>query len=900
MTRPDRFDAWDAVLFAFGVLGVLAFAWLLPSQHPDSAASYALGRDEAVDRSQAFLEAQGYATDELTPLARLGRDPRLLDSLQTALGRPEAIRALEAGADDVLPAYHWTVRWQHPERKPMFGPPSADDASGRLVYEVDLTQRGAVWQFRNPQGLTPRAGVDRTVLRSLLGAEPEMGAMLMVPADSALGALLYFDLSSASELSDSLALFQADQQRLRAAAETGRPQGLGEAAAAAIARVHVGETALAELPLVVTAVEALPERGRSAARVRFETSEHVHGQRARVEADVTAAGALLALQTRFNADVGAEAIQFQLGSDRGWRGALKWGGYLLLTFMLLGVVFRRLSGRSLDARAALKDALVAGGGAMMAVALSAPVFAIEAGYGWQLAIFLAVGMLFSGAGLGLLVFMASAASDALARAAWPEKIETLSLVRQHAWINQPVGQALLRGAAGAGLVLGLVTVGMALVPQGRMAAEPLFVFESSYSVLASAFAQCVWYALLLVLAVYVGLGSSLRKRWAGAVVPGLGVAVAIVGFDAVELLTGTWWLTWGAPLVLGLVLAVLFRRYDALTLLVTVVLVGMLWDTAEGWLVAASPARIDAVLGFVLFLGFVAVGFLGVRSARTGETLPRYEPDYVTEQRERGRLQRELEIAREVQRSFLPAEMPHVTGLDLAARCLAAEEVGGDYYDAIPLGPDRLVLIIGDVSGKGIQASFFMTLAKGFLQTLARETESPAEVLRRTNRLFCANAPRGTFISLIYGIFDLDARTFTFARAGHNPVILKRSPNQTADFVQPAGLAIGLTLGAAFDETIEEQTIALRPGDTLVLYTDGFSEAMDRRKTLYTDERIADRVAGSHTATAADLLDALVADVQAHAVGAGQHDDMTMVVVKVAQPRPADGRPVASEAVAAP
>jgi serine phosphatase RsbU (regulator of sigma subunit) len=617
-----------------------------------------------------------------------------------------------------------------------------------------------------------------------------------------------------------------------------------------------------------------------------------------VEADVTAAGALLALRTRFNAEGGQERIQFQLGPDRGWRGALKWGGYLLLTFMLLAVVFRRLSGRSLDAQAALKDALLAGGLAMVAVGLSAPIFAIEAGWGWQLAVFLAVGMLFSGAGLGLLVFMASAASDALARAVWPEKIETLSLVRQNAWVNQPVGRALLRGAASAGLVLGLVVVGMALVPQGTMDVESLFVFESSFSVLAAAFAQCVWYALLLVLAVYVGLGSSLRKRWVRAVVPGLGVAVAVVGFDGVELLTGTWWLTWGAPLVIGLVLAVLFRRYDALTLLVAVVLVGVLWDTAEGWLVAASPARVDAVLGFVLLAAAVALGVAGVRSARTGEALPHYEPDYVTEQRERGRLQRELEIAREVQRSFLPAQMPATPGLDLAARCLAAEDVGGDYYDAIPLGDGRLALVIGDVSGKGIQASFFMTLTKGFLQTLARETDSPAEVLRRANRLFFANAPRGTFISLIYGVFDPEALTFTFARAGHNPVILKRSPNQTADFVQPAGLAIGLTPGAAFDDTIEERTVALRPGDTLVLYTDGFSEAMDRRKTLYTDERIAERVAAaSHTDTADALLDALVNDVLQHAGSADQHDDMTMVVVKVAQPHAADGRPVSSDAM---
>ena len=896
MTPSDRFDAWDAALFALGVLGLMLFVALLPSQHPDGAASFELGREQAVEASRTFLEEQGYATEGLAPLAQLVRIPRLIDSLQTTLGRPGAVRVLKEGAGETLPAYHWAVQWQRPEHKSMFGPPQGD-AAGRVAYDVGLTQGGIAWQLRNPQALIPRDGVDRSVLRSFLGAEPETDEGLGMPPDSVLSALLYFDLSSVSQLGDSLELFRADQERLQTATLTGQPQGLGEAAATAIAREHVAGTALARLPLIVTAVEALPERGRSAARVRLETSERVHGQHATVEVDVTAAGALLALGTEFNAEAGEEAIQFRLGSDRGWRGALKWGGYILLTFLLLGVMFRRLSGRSLDAQAALKDAFLAGVTAMMGVGLSAPMFAVEAGYGWQLAIFLAVGMLFSGAGLGLLVFVTSASSDALARAEWPEKVETITLARQQVWINQPVGRALVRGAAGAGLILGLVTLGMVLVPQGLLQVESVFLAESSFSALGSAFAVCVWYALLLVLAVFVGLGSILRKRGAAVVVPGLALAVSIVGFDAVELLTGTPWLTWGAPFVLGVILALLYARYDALTLLVTVGLVGVLWDTAEGWLAAGSPAWVDAVLGFVLLAGTVVVGVFGVRSARSGETLPHYEPDYVTEQRERGRLQRELEIAREVQRSFLPARMPEMPGLDIAARCIAAEEVGGDYYDAIPLGPDRLALVIGDVSGKGIQASFFMTLAKGFLQTLAHETDSPAEVLRRANRLFVANAPRGTFISLIYGIFDFKARTFTFARAGHNPVILKRSPNQTADFVQPAGLAIGLTDRAVFNETIQEETIPLQPGDTLVLYTDGFSEAMDRAKTLYTDERIAERVAASNSHSAVDLLDALVDDVQAHAAGADQHDDMTMVVVKVAHTHPADGRPPAVAAV---
>ncbi len=174
-----------------------------------------------------------------------------------------------------------------------------------------------------------------------------------------------------------------------------------------------------------------------------------------------------------------------------------------------------------------------------------------------------------------------------------------------------------------------------------------------------------------------------------------------------------------------------------------------------------------------------------------------------------------------------------------------------------------------------------MTLTKGILQTLSREGLSPAEVMRRLNMLFYANAPRGTFISMIYGVFDVEARTFTFARAGHNPVILKRSPSQEPDLVQPTGQAIGLVAGPTFDDTIEECTLDLRIGDVLVFYTDGFSEAMNAAKDQYGDDRLARKVGEAGNRSATEILHAVAEDVH-HFVGAAdRHDDMTMVVVKL-------------------
>jgi serine phosphatase RsbU (regulator of sigma subunit) len=137
------------------------------------------------------------------------------------------------------------------------------------------------------------------------------------------------------------------------------------------------------------------------------------------------------------------------------------------------------------------------------------------------------------------------------------------------------------------------------------------------------------------------------------------------------------------------------------------------------------------------------------------------------------------------------------------------------------------------------------------------------------------------FISMIYGVVDVEKRTFTFARAGHNPVILKRSPSQEPDLVRPAGMAIGLTTGPRFDETIEETTLQLRVGDVIVLYTDGFSEATNMAREQYGDERLARKVGDVGQRSAAEVLRGVTEDVHRFVEAAGRHDDMTMVVLKL-------------------
>jgi len=244
-------------------------------------------------------------------------------------------------------------------------------------------------------------------------------------------------------------------------------------------------------------------------------------------------------------------------------------------------------------------------------------------------------------------------------------------------------------------------------------------------------------------------------------------------------------------------------------------------------------------------------------------------------------MQRELEIARDVQMSFLPVKNPEFRGLDIAAKCLPALEVGGDYYDFVKLDENKLGIIIGDVSGKGTQAAFYMTLAKGFVKALSKTINSPSEFLIKINELFYENVERGTFISMIYGIFDLKEKTLTFSRAGHNPVLARQSSKKEIELLNPVGLALGLEKGQIFGKTIREIKVDMCPGDTFVFYTDGFTEAMNKYKMEFTEERLKETIALNADLPANELLLKTIENVNIFMGKALQHDDMTMVIVKV-------------------
>jgi serine phosphatase RsbU (regulator of sigma subunit) len=253
-------------------------------------------------------------------------------------------------------------------------------------------------------------------------------------------------------------------------------------------------------------------------------------------------------------------------------------------------------------------------------------------------------------------------------------------------------------------------------------------------------------------------------------------------------------------------------------------------------------------------------------------------------QREKQRLDDELRIARDIQKSLLPVQPPRVVGLSIADHCEPAREVGGDYYDFFELGPQQLGVLIADVSGKGTSAALYMAELKGLMLALSHSERSPKRLLSTLNHLLAEHLDNRSFITATYAVIDLAAMSLTCARAGHTPLIVVSSG--TSRVITPNGMVLGLRLpGAArrFDSLLEEHVTPLRAGDVIVLYTDGITEAMDVGGELFGDEALARAVCGPQTLDAPAIRERVLRDVKAFVGDAEPHDDMTMVIVKVAE-----------------
>jgi len=251
---------------------------------------------------------------------------------------------------------------------------------------------------------------------------------------------------------------------------------------------------------------------------------------------------------------------------------------------------------------------------------------------------------------------------------------------------------------------------------------------------------------------------------------------------------------------------------------------------------------------------------------------------------EHERLRAELAVAAEVQRSLLPAAGVTVAGLDLCGFCQPASHVGGDYYDFIPLADHRVGICVADVAGKGISAALLMSVVQASLRSQlfnTKEQVATRDVVALLNRLICTSVSNTRFVTCFYGQLDADGR-FRFVNAGHNPpLLLRRSPPPAQEPDFQALSSGGLVLGVFPDSDYEEEEMLLGPGDILVAYTDGVTEAMNVRQEEFTEARLRKAIVESSHQSAREIMANISSRVADWSKGAPQHDDITVIVLKV-------------------
>jgi sigma-B regulation protein RsbU (phosphoserine phosphatase) len=246
---------------------------------------------------------------------------------------------------------------------------------------------------------------------------------------------------------------------------------------------------------------------------------------------------------------------------------------------------------------------------------------------------------------------------------------------------------------------------------------------------------------------------------------------------------------------------------------------------------------------------------------------------------EQERTAQELRLAHEIQVSFLPEQCPSLPGWEISADWYAAREVGGDFYDFIPLDEQHLGLVIADVSDKGMPAALFMSLCRTLVRASAVQTRSPATVLQRVNELILSQSRSNMLLTAFYGVLNWRSGVFTYANAGHPPPMLWR-PTCATKPALPTLIAKGIVLGVMEEITLEERQVTLTPGDILILYTDGVTEPINSAGEEFGEERLAQIIASRSDQPCSDIVRQIRGAVWDFAGQQTQFDDYTLVGIK--------------------
>src|SRR6266850_1411949 len=249
---------------------------------------------------------------------------------------------------------------------------------------------------------------------------------------------------------------------------------------------------------------------------------------------------------------------------------------------------------------------------------------------------------------------------------------------------------------------------------------------------------------------------------------------------------------------------------------------------------------------------------------------------------EQERLQKEMQVAQEIQQSLLPRNVPELEGYEIGALYRAAKEVGGDYYDFLHVDERTIGVVVADVSGKGVPGSLVMTMIRTALRMEARGNRSASDVMARMNTFVTEDMKKGMFVTMFYVVLDSVNRIVTYASAGHNPMILYRGESDATYFLKPKGIPVGIDAPDAdlFRRTISVERLTLQQDDMLVIYTDGITEAMNPGRDQFGEPRLLAAIKKYGHLTAQEFTEALDREIHEFTSGAAQNDDITLVAIK--------------------
>tara|TARA_R100001143_G_scaffold58746_1_gene56829 strand:+ start:40396 stop:43005 length:2610 start_codon:yes stop_codon:yes gene_type:complete len=848
----------DLSLVIVSTIALMLFFWFYADFHPFSSADNSYAIESVENNSIQWLQRNGYEIQD-QPYTKFDVSSTLLDTLQNSRSFNEFYsNSLHKAMN---PVFYWRSDYLINKIEPESSQGSFSTSSVEKIT-VRLSESGKLIGFYNPAEIIPERYIQPEVLQFGFNVEeiPEFNAESENPEEN-------FRFSFLGNTGQS---FNSDQ------ISRGEVQLVNRAVAERMANYYLALSGWPEMHFNMDSIEIISISDINTARITYKSVDSEVWVPVTVVIDLLPGGGLISLT--YDYEIASNNGNNIMSIISGMRGFL----IAIIFFWIVILLFLRFRLRLVDLKVSILVAVI-GGFILPALFISQQLYMrIHSFEDLSLPFFIQilVGAGFMAAISSMGFFAVTAISDSITRQNWPAKLRTIDSIRSGYLINIPLGLSIIRGICWGFILSFAIAVTLTLIPGSYLSIDTVFSADNIYlSFIFSTLGNFIFtfLAAQIIFLILIGkLSSNTKKSWIIISV----TAIIYVIADPHFLSIGGWGANITTSMVTGLIIGWVYWKEDFLAAFIGLFVFMGFIGTASGWLMGYSPDS----LAFIVFLSIILLGLIyggtNIVSRRTARDIPQFVPDYIQELASENRIKQELQIARKVQQSFLPLKTPNVPGLDVFAICKPAFETGGDYYDFIELDDKKLAITIGDVSGKGIQAAFYMTFTKGVLYALCNDYTSSVEVMCRTNKMFRKNAAKGTFISLIFGIFDEEKSIFRFSRAGHNPLLYFNKKEKKLHIYQPEGIAIGMADMDQFSSHISEQSVKMEEGDILIFYTDGMVEAVNREHELFGEDRLYALIKKYHDLPSQQMVEKIEEHLAEFVNGTDQYDDMTIIVVK--------------------